>query len=240
MPSKYIPGIIVLLFLSALTGCLKQDDDTKTGPRAQIAIINASLDSEPLFLLVDGAKVNEEGVAFGEVSGTVSNAYIPLRPGVRNTSWMMGTGPALEEKLFPWEPGAYYTMIQFDTAVNNQAPTILFKDVLNVNDSVGRARFFNTVAGNDSLSLVAVRTRDTVRIASRQPFLANVSSVTTNFASTLRAGGWRFDLLNKDSVVIYTNEILIEENTVYSFIATGETGGVGEKAPSLLQVVHRK
>ena len=236
----YFPAIPGLLLLVLVAGCLKQDDETREGPRARVAIINASLDSEPVSLVIDAVRVNEAGIAFGAASGTAENAYLPLRPGVRATDWIMGSQEPAQDKFFPWEPGAYYTMVQFDTAVGNAAPMLLFKDNLNAGDTVSRARFFNAVAGNDSLSLVLLRPRDTVRMARRQAWLGAVTSVNTSFQFRLNPGAYRLDLLNKDSVVIYTQDVQIGERLAYSFVAIGETGGTGTKAPFVLQVVHPK
>ncbi|ULQ54455.1 DUF4397 domain-containing protein [Flavihumibacter fluvii] len=224
---------IFFLALSSMAfiSCGKQGDDTANGPKAKITIINAALDAGAVTLVFDGQNVNETPIAFGQFSGSADNAYLAARPGVQLTQWQVGSTPPAEGKFFQWVPGAYYTLVQYDTAVQNIAPVLLVKDNITVNDTMAKGRFINCVAGIDSLSLWLVGPTDTVKVATKNAYIGISGSFLTEFSISWKPGARRMELIDKNGVVLYAEDIDIAEKTNYSFVAFGETGGIGEKAP---------
>lgn len=223
-----------------LVSCLKQKDETGKGPKARIAIVNAALDSEPLSLLLDGAEVNPEGISFGNASGSADNAYLPASPGIRTTAWKSGSFVPAEQKFLNWKPGGYYTLIHFDTAFNNQSPWIIVEDKPEPSDTIAKARFINCVAGMDSLSIWLVNPADTVVLASRQLFLGRTGTVSTTFDKKADPGAWRYELFSGNGNKLAEGDLGLFAGTMYSFIAKGETGGTGAKAPGVLVLSHRE
>lgn len=223
-----------------MVSCLKQVDDTAGGPKAKITIINAALDSDPVTLILDGQSINETGIAFGQASGTATNSYLDARPGVQSTLWQVGTTTPAEAKFFQWMPDTYYTLLQYDTAIGNVAPVILVTDNITVNDTMAKGRFINSVAGNDSLSLWLISSKDTVKLANKYPYLGKSGSFLTDFSTSWKPGTRRMELIDQHGVVIFSEDTDLEEKMNYSFVAFGESGGTGTKAPVVRKLAQLK
>lgn len=223
-----------------MVSCLKQVDETANGPKAKITIINAALDSDPVTLVLDGQPINETGIAFGKASGTATNSYMDARPGVQSTVWQVGTTTPAEAKFFQWMPDAYYTLLQYDTAVGNVAPVILVTDNITVNDTMAKGRFINSVAGNDSLSLWLINSTDTVKVANKYPYLGRSGTFLTDFSSSWKPGPRRMELIDQHGVVLFSEDIDLAEKINYSFVAFGESGGTGTKAPVVRKLAQLK
>lgn len=223
-----------------MVSCLKQVDETTGGPKAKITIINAALDSDPVTLVLDGQSINETGIAFGQASGTATNSYLDARPGVQSTVWQVGTTTPAEAKFFQWMPDAYYTLLQYDTAIGNVAPVILVTDNITVNDTMAKGRFINGVAGNDSLSLWLISSKDTVKVANKYPYLGRSGSFLTDFSSSWKPGPRRMELIDQHGVVLFSEDIDLAEKINYSFVAFGESGGTGSKAPVVRKLAQLK
>ncbi|MBZ5855753.1 DUF4397 domain-containing protein [Flavihumibacter profundi] len=231
--------VLAILCLTQFS-CLKQKDETGNGPKAHISIINAALDSDPVTLLLDGTKVNETPVPFGEASGNADDAYLATKPGILNTFWQVGETPPNNEKFLQWAPGTYYTMIQYDTAVNNVAPVMLLTDNLAVTDTVARTRFINCVAGNEPLSLWLIGIKDTAKVATKTKALGNGGFAPAGFDARVRPGDWRMELIDTSGNVLYHEDITLAGSSFYSFVSFGEISGTGSKAPVARKLVNLK
>lgn len=238
MRKIFIGGMVILVSAALLQSCLKQKDETGDGPKARIAIVNAALDSEPITLLLDGEKLNPEAIAYGSASGTVADACLNARPGVRTTAWQTGTFVPAEQKFLHWKPGAYYTLIHFDTAFNNQSPWIILEDQAVPVDTIAKARFINCVAGADSISIWLVQPGDTVQLARRQLYLGKTGTAGAAFDARVNPGNWRYEMFSADNELLGEGDIECSARGLYSFIAIGETGGVGVKKPRVLVLNH--
>ncbi|GAO44308.1 hypothetical protein FPE01S_03_03460 [Flavihumibacter petaseus NBRC 106054] len=235
--------VFALVFMAAC-----QKDETTEGPKARIALINAALDSEPISLLLDDQPLNEVPVSFGEASGTAENAYLPTGPGVRTTTWKVGESIVADNKFLAWSPGKYYTMIHYDTAVNGVAPILILNDDPQPNDSVGKGRFINCVAGSDSLTLWLIRplnaTRnDTTRVASKQVWLgfSNTSNnINGAYNATIQPKEYWLQLLSRDSTILFRDTLTFQSKQMYTFVGIGETGGTGAKSPQVKLVLQPK
>jgi hypothetical protein len=230
-------GIFLVGWLFS-TACLKQVDETGSGPKVKITIINAALDSAPITLLLDGIKVNETPVAYGQYSGTTDDSYLKAAPGVRSTVLQVGAVSPANGKFLDWSPGGYYTLIQYDTAVNNAAPVLLVKDVVTANDSLAKGRFINCLASSDSLSLWLIGAKDTVKIATKTIFLGFTGTFSSGFGISFKPGPRRIELINQNGIILYKEDAVFTEKLNYSFVAFGEKSGTGTKAPSVSKLVQ--
>jgi hypothetical protein len=220
------------------TACLKQVDETGSGPKAKITIINAALDSAPITLLLDGIKINETPIAYGEYSGTADDSYLKAAPGVRSTILQVGAATTGNGKFLDWSPSGYYTLIQYDTAVDNAAPVLLVKDVITANDSLAKGRFINCLASPDSLSLWLIGAKDTVKIATKTTFLGNSNAFSSAFNVSFKPGVRRIELINQQGVVLFKEDAMFSEKLNYSFVAFGEKSGSGVRAPKVSKLVQ--
>lgn len=239
MKKYFNGGMALILGAIMLSSCLKQKDETGDGPKAGIAIINAALDSEPLTLLLDGQGLNEQGIVFGAAGGTPVDAYLAARPGVRATAWQSGSVIPAEQKFLHWKAGGYYTLIHFDTALNGQSPWMIVEDKPEPVDTIAKARFINCVAGMDSISIWLVNPEDTVQLAQRQPYLGRTGSASESFGVKVKPGNWRYEMFSANGSLLAEGNLDLTGRGLYSFIATGETGGVGVKAPGILFLAHQ-
>ena len=209
------------------------------GPKAKITIINAALDSKPVTLLLDGEKVNEQPIPFGMSSGTPENAYLPARPGVRITFFQVGANEPQDEKFLPWDPNAYYSVIQYDSSRNDQAPVVIVKDDPQPNDSLAKIRVINLVAGTDALSVFLISSKnDTLKITEQQPYFGNGGSISPTFNVGIKPGTYKLDLIDKQGLILQTEDVTLVEKMLYSWIEIGETGGTGDKTPHLLKILQ--
>lgn len=222
------------LVIMGLVACEKQMDETAKGPKAKITIINAALDSDPVTLVLDGEKVNETGVAYGESTGTVENSYLPANPGVKSTRWEVGTTEPAQERLFHWLPDGYYTIIQYDTAIANKAPVLIVADNLVPNDTLAKVRFINCIAGDQKLSIRLINTSaDTVKLPVNQPYMGISGSFLTEFSTSVPLDERRLELVDQDGQLLYQEQVTLSAKTCYSFVGFGEKGGTGDKAPKV-------
>lgn len=231
--------IVVVLCCFLCGACLKQKDETASGPKAYIALVNAALDSDPVSLYLDGTSLNPAPVAFGTTSGDSANAYLAAKPGILNTFWQVGNAPVSNEKFMQWAPGAHYTMITYDTAVGNVAPVLLVTDNLSTIDTLAKARFINCIAGEMPLNLWLIGTSDTAKLATRSKALSNGGGVFASFDSRIRPGSWRMELSDTTGQVLYHEDIDLEPKTLYSFIGFGEFTGTGAKQPVVRKIIQQ-
>lgn len=230
-------GVVLMCFL--LGACLKQKDETASGPKAYIALVNAALDSDPVSLYLDGTSLNPVPVAFGQISGDSANTYLASKPGILNTFWQVGTAPVANEKFVQWAPGAHYTLITYDTAVGNIAPVLLVTDNPVVVDTLAKARFINCIAGDMPLNLWLIGTNDTTKLATRSKALSNGGGVTATFDGRIRPGTWRMELSDTSGQVIYQEDIELQPKTLYSFVGFGEFTGTGTKQPVVRNIIQQ-
>jgi hypothetical protein len=229
--------LIVILIAGFLAACLKQEDETASGPKARVAIINAALDSKPLTLLLDGEKVNESPLSFGTSSGTSDDAYVPARPGVRITFFQSGTNEPQEEKFLPWDPGVHYSVIQYDTSKNDVAPVVIVKDDPQPNDSLAKIRVINLVAGNGLLSVFLISSKnDTLKVTEQQPYYGLGGDISPTFNVSIKPGDYKLDLIDEQGIILQTDSVTLTEKLLYTWIEVGETGGTGDKQPHLLKI----
>ncbi|KIC94295.1 DUF4397 domain-containing protein [Flavihumibacter solisilvae] len=233
---KIFAGLLIAILFAS---CLKQEDETDSGPKARITIINAGLESEPVTLLLDNLQVNDVPIPYGESSGNSINTYLPARPGLHSTSFQVGSGAPIGNKFFHWEADEYYTVIQYDTVVGTNGSWLILKDEVAPVDTLAKARFINAVAGEQALGLRLIRNPDTVTVSVGDVFIGQSGSFNSSFGTQFKPGTWRMELLAVDSV-LESKEITFTENTLYSLVAIGEQFGTGNKQPTVLTVVQAK
>ena len=232
-----ISGVLIVFIL---TGCLKQEDKTGDGPRAKILLVNAALDAAPVNLLLDGNPVSESDLSFGSASELNDNGYIPARPGIQTIGWKVGDEIYTEGKFLAWDPNAYYTVLHFDTAVNGFGSWTIIRDDPETTDTSATVRFINCVAGPDSLSLWLINPEDTLVVASRRAFLEFTGITGTDFTVNVVPGSWRYELVDKNNLVLDGGDFPVSAASLYSFIGIGETGATGDKQPRLLTILQKK
>ncbi|HEY8397769.1 MAG TPA: DUF4397 domain-containing protein [Flavihumibacter sp.] len=227
----------VLLFGSLLTaGCLKQEDKTGEGPKAGILVVNAAIDAAPVNILFDGQPIAPADLAFGEYSFEEENGYLRVKPGIRTIGWKFGSQMHSDDKYISWDPGAYYTLLHYDTALNGAGSWLILKDQPQSTDSSARVRFINCVAGKDSLTLWLINSSDTLSVASKRAFIEYTGPVNTEFNLNVVAGEWRYELLDRELNILDAAPLAIAPAGSYSFVGIGETGSTGEKQPRLLSI----
>lgn len=224
----------------ALAGCLKQEDKTGEGPKTNILLVNAALDAAEVNLLLDGEPLAPADLAFGEAGQVNENGYIKARPGVQTVGWKIGGETITDDKFLIWDPNSYYTVLHFDTAVGGFGRWTIIEDNPAFSDTSAKVRFINCVAGTDSLSLWLINSEDTLQVANRRAFLEATGITGTEFNVNVLPGNWRYELINKNQVVLETADFLPVPGEVYSFIGIGETGAAGEKQPRTLVVRQKK
>lgn len=198
-----------------------------------------ALSSDSVNLLLDNTPLLARPVGFGEISANTggTGSYQETAPGVRNSTWQVGGEPVSLDRFVSWNAGAYYTMIQYDSAVNNVAQLMIVTDVPSQNDSVGRLRFINCYRGGDSISLWMhyLNTADTSiqRLVNKKPYVGRDKSVSGNFSFSLRPGEWQMKMKDRFYNDLFTDTVVIQRNALYSVVAVGEPGGTGPLAPQM-------
>lgn len=224
----------------ALAGCLKQEDKTGEGPKANILLVNAALDAADVNLLLDGQPLAPADLAYGEVGVVDENGYIRTRPGAQTIGWKIGSETITDNKFLIWNPNSYYTVLHFDTAVNGFGQWTILQDAPVFSDTAAKVRFINCVAGPDSLSVWLINSEDTVQVANRRAYLEATGITGTEFSTNVLPGTWRYELIDKNRVVLETADFLFVRGEVYSIIGIGETGATGDKRPRALVIRQKK
>lgn len=224
----------------ALAGCLKQEDKTGEGPKTNILLVNAALDAAEVNLLLGGEPLAPADLAFGEAGQVNENGYIKARPGVQTVGWKIGGETITDDKFLIWDPNSYYTVLHFDTAVNGFGRWTIIEDEPEFSDTLAKVRFINCIAGTDSLNLILINNEDTLQVANRRAFLEATGITGTAFSVNVFPGTWRYELTDKNNVLLETADLLLTRGEVYSFIGIGETGSTGEKQPRILAVRQKK
>ncbi len=237
---RFFCCIAVVVFFWACT-----KDKTTEGPKAYISLINAAPGSDPVTLFLDNEQLNETPVPYGAASGTATTAYVSAGPGVRTTTWQVGATVVSDGKFLAWQPGNYYTMIHFDTLVNQVGSLFLLNDNPQPNDSVGKVRFINCLVGSDSLILWLIRrlnnTRsDTVRVASKQVYLGVNSNINGAYNSVVQPLRYDLQLLERDSSLLFRDSVDFQKQNLYTVVAMGVKGETGDKSPVAEVIVQSK
>jgi len=221
--------ILPLLF----TACLKNEDNTAEGPKAQMAVINVSFNTPPIDLTVDKNKLTVSPVAFGTASGATGNIYLPVQAGLRQMI-LTGTSATYLDKIFAVDANKYFSMFVLDTMKNNLANVYILDDDTSTVDTLAKARFLHFIPGNDTLTALLINTNtisDTVTLASNVTYL---STVTSTFPLLFKPGSYRLELKLRGAV-IYNNPVVgIGARKLYSFIAKGVSGGTAPNDPSVM------
>lgn len=232
--------LVICCVLVVFCGCLKNEDLTGDGPKANILLVNAGLGSDPVNFLMDGSPISPEDVPFGEAGGLPENGYIQVSPGVRTVGWKIAGTVVTDDKFMSWDPNAYYTVLHFDTVRAGIGSLTIIRERPETVDTASRVRFINCVAGFDTLSVLLINTTDTVVVASNRPYLGRTGLTGTEYSTNVIAGNWRYELLDRNDQVLDEAPINIPAQSLFSFIGIGETGGTGERAPRLLPILQKK
>ncbi len=239
MIRNLLTGFVVIGCL-LLISCLKQEDKTGEGPKTNILLVNAALDAAPVNFLLSGEPLLPEDIAFGEAGYVNDNGYVRTRPGLHTAGWRIGGENIINDKFIMWKPNAYFTVLHFDTAVGGLGSWTIIEDKPVVTDTSARARFINCIAGLDTLSLRLIRGDDTVQVASRRPYLEASGITGTEYSANVLPGTWRYELINKNNLILEAADYQIQQGELYSFIGIGESGSSGEKQPRVLPVRQKK
>ncbi|ULQ57966.1 DUF4397 domain-containing protein [Flavihumibacter rivuli] len=233
----FISGIVA--FLLVATGCLKEEDNIGNGPRAYLSIVNAGLGSPGIRLFTDGEAVNETAVEFGGSTGTSTNSYLKVKPGVRLMTIEAVAGQPALDKNFSFTAGKYFTLLQYDTFRVNSAYLLLTDDDLQLNDTLTNVRFTNLVAGSNALDLILIKNGDTIRVANDVDYFGMQTTVSKSFEVKFYPGTYRMELLSETGTVLSSEDVDLAVKTGYSLIAIGEREGTGERRPRMMLVAHQ-
>ncbi len=235
---KIFVALCLMIIVLGFSACLKNDDKTAEGPKAQLALINVSFNTPPIDLTVDKNKITASPVAFGTASGSTGNIYLPVQAGLRQMI-LTGTSVTFLDKNFSAEANKYFSMFVLDTMKNNLANVYILNDDTTTIDTLAKARFLHFIPGNDTLSALLIKTStttDTVTLASNVSYL---SSVTSTFPLLIKPGSYRLELKLKGAVIYKDTAVAIQARKLYSFIAKGISGGVAPDNPSILVLQNK-
>ena len=231
MKINVVLGLFILVL--GFSACLKNEDNTAEGPKAQLAVINASYNTPAFDLTIDKNKVTTTTIAFGAASGSAGNIYLPVEAGLRQMI-LSGSSTTFLDKNFAMVANSYYSMLVLDTMKNNFVNVYVLRDDTTTIDTLAKARFFHFIPGKDTLSALLIRTTattDTTTMASNVTYL---SGVTSEFPVIVKPGSYRLELKQRGSVIYNNPTVVIEARKLYSFIGKGTSGGAGPYNPSIL------
>jgi hypothetical protein len=219
----------LLIIVLGFSACLKNEDNTAEGPKAQVAVINASFNTPAFDLTIDKNKVTTIPIAFGAVSGSAGNIYLPVQAGLRQMI-MTSSTTTLLDKNFAFEANKYYSFFVYDTMKNSTANISIIIDDTTTIDTLGKARFFHLIPGNDQLSALLIKAKDTTALASSVAY----PSGTGTFPTNLKPGSYRLELKLNGSVIYKDTAVVINARSLYTFIAKGTSAATGANAPSVM------
>ena len=227
MKINVVLGLFILVL--GFSACLKNEDNTAEGPKAQLAVINASYNTPAFDLTIDKNKVTTTTIAFGAASGSAGNIYLPVEAGLRQMI-MTGSSATLLDKNFGFDANKYYSFFVFDTMRNNTANISIIVDDTTTIDTLGKARFFHLIPGNYQLSALLIKAKDTTALATSVVYPSGSGA----FPTTLKPGSYRLELKLNGSVIYKDTPVVIHARSLYSFIARGTSAGTGANTPSVM------
>lgn len=222
-----LSNALLALALGALAACGGGEDRSK----AQVRLVNASVDHAALDLYDDEGRRLRAGVAFGgdaayaEVDPDEADLDI-TRAG--SLTPLASTAPALAE-------GDRYSLVAY-TSGNTLATAVIDDNVSAPDSGRARVRVFN--AAPDAGALDVYLTAATADLADAEPLHANAAAGTATALATTDATTWRLRVTaagDRDDLRLDLPTVTLASREVVTLVLTPGAGGVLVDALVLVQ-----
>ncbi|MFT3981968.1 MAG: DUF4397 domain-containing protein [Ferruginibacter sp.] len=224
MPRKTQLYIFLAIVLSAFASC-KENENEITGT-AKVTLTNAALNSAPVDLYVDGAKITTSSIEYGNSTGTAGSPYTDMNAGIRPVQLIStaSTDPVVEGNLVI-KAGDHYSMFTYDTldVYNHLKSLIVSDDLTEPETGNAKVRFFHLSPDASYLDAVIYRTGDTTKFLGNA-YVGNTAGSTGLSAYTEISAGL-FTLLVKQTDSSYnliTDPITLTAGKIYTIYARGK------------------
>lgn len=221
----------VALFFSA---CTKEN---KTGPQAQVKLINGSVNTATAKIYFDDALlIGPTGFtgASGYAFVNVGTPTIKIEATSSNSNTYLITGSS------SFSSNINYTLVLADSA-HKLKTSVVTDDISATGSGKAKIRFFNLIGNSGLISVdTSITTAGTTLFGSRS---FNDQSTSTSAASfiTVNAATYKFaakDVSTATAIALFNKNITLEEGKIYTIIANGAIGGTSTSAPSFTVIIH--
>lgn len=231
-----LPGmfIAITLFFSA---CLKNMDNTDSGPKAGLSVTNLVLNADPVDIYVNETKVNTTALTFGSTTGNSMNPYIPVAAGTHTLQVNAAVQTVLQKNV-SLQAAKRYSLYLFDTLKNNNVRVILLSDDTTSTDTLARVRFLHFVPGRDTLSAILYSGTSGFQVTDTYFGNYNLPDAEVPFSIRVRPGDYRIELRNRNKLLFEQASYTLKAGKLYTFLARGATGGTGNYKESITIIQH--
>ena len=235
MPYRKACFLVIIPFIAF--SCLKNQDDTASGPKANVSMTNLVLNADSLNVFFNGNRVSPVNFSFANTTDNNGNAYLPLPAGIHVFQVYAGSNLLLE-KLLPLEPGRKYSLFFYDSLKNSKLRTVVLSDDTTTIDTLAKARLLHFIPGGDTLTFLFIK--DTTVTSRVTTYYGNTSDPGTQipFGLILRPGTYRIQLKRRNVIIAEQASFEMRGRKLYSFIARGATNGNGSYKESIVVVQH--
>lgn len=235
-----VPLFFIILIFA--TSCLKNEDGTANGPKAEMVISNYAVNNAAFDVAFDNSSLTTTPLSFGAGTGSGTNLYTKLAAGTHSIRLSAGNNVAIDN-IFSLTADRKYSFFVYDTLKTASIKSLLLKDEIIPVDTIAKGRFLQFIPRSDTLTIKLTKNAnpavgDTLAASDLYMGRKSLTSSSINFFLLLKPGDYKLELLKNDSLIFRQSSFSAIAGKVYSFIAKGVKNGTGVYEQNITVLQH--